>query len=144
MQARIAVAVPIIVRKGTGVFAGKLEKLNAQVDKEQNINVAFSLLNTNKYFLYGDLDVIGVTDKGEVPLDKIIGISSYLPERTFNKVLTQKEIAEKTSGETLKKIKVQYAANTESAAPFSLNSETDITIASTKAKAKTAKSKKKK
>ncbi|MNT72489.1 hypothetical protein D3C72_2110960 [compost metagenome] len=94
--------------------------------------------------MYGDLDVIGVTDKGEVPLDKIIGISSYLPERTFNKVLTQKEIAEKTSGETLKKIKVQYAANTESAALFSLNSETDITIASTKAKAKTAKSKKKK
>jgi|GEM_PF-3656074 hypothetical protein len=143
LQARIAVAVPIIVRKGTGTFDGKLEKFQAQIDKEKNVAVQLSLLNTTKYFLYGDLELIGVTDKGEVSLDRIVGLSSYLPERMFNRVFTHKEIAEKTSGEELKKIKVQYAANNESAAPFTLNSEADITAKAAKS-GPAKKSKKKK
>jgi hypothetical protein len=142
LQARIAVAVPIIVRKGTGTFAGKLEKPQAFLDKNQNLNLSFLLSNTNKYFLYGDLDVVGVTAKGEVPLDKVVGLSSYLPERQYNKMLTQKELAEKTAGEPIQKIKVLYAANTESAAPFSLNAETDVMANASKAAKKSKKKKK--
>ncbi|WP_413612836.1 hypothetical protein [Bdellovibrio sp. HCB-110] len=140
LTAKIAVAVPIVVRKGTGTLTGEVKNFKATYDKQKDLNVNLSLTNNSKFFLYGDLDLIAVTDKGEVALDKVIGLSSYLPERTFTKKISAQDLAEKIKDDKIKKIKVTYKSNAESAAAFDLASETEISTASpVKAKRKSSK-----
>ncbi|WP_374076371.1 hypothetical protein [Bdellovibrio bacteriovorus] len=140
LTAKIAVAVPIVVRKGTGTLTGEVKNFKATYDKQKDLNVNLSLTNNSKFFLYGDLDLIAVTDKGEVALDKVIGLSSYLPERTFTKKISAQDLAEKIKDDKIKKIKVTYKSNAESAAAFDLASETEISTASpVKAKKKSSK-----
>lgn len=140
LTAKIAVAVPIVVRKGTGTLAGEVKNLKASYDKQKNLDVSISLKNDSKFFLYGDLDLVAVTDKGDVPLDKVIGLSSYLPERAFSKKISAQDLSEKIKDNKIMKIKVTYKSNTESAAAFDLASETEIsTVSPVKAKKKSSK-----
>lgn len=125
LQARIAIAVPVVVRRGTPKLEGKLTDLKAKLDPKKNLSLSFNLANKTKFFLTGDLDIIGVTDQGEVPLSKIVGISSYIPERSFSTKLSSLEIADKTK-DAIKKVKVRYAANADSATTFDLSAEADL------------------
>lgn len=140
LQAKIAVAVPVIVRHGPSKVDGKLTDVAANKDNAGNINVSFKLTNSSKYFLTGDLEVVAISDKGEVSLSKVIGLSSYIPERIVTSTVSQKELTEKLHGDTLKKIKVRYVSSTDSGGPFDLSGETDIgTAGSNKSNKKTSK-----
>jgi P pilus assembly chaperone PapD len=127
LQAKVAVAVPVVVRKGVAKFEGKLQNLKATTEGAGDLGVNFKLANASKFFLTGDLEVIGVTEKSEVPLSKVIGLSSYIPERAVSTKIAKDELNKKLAGEPLKKIKVRYVSNAESAAPFELQSDADIT-----------------
>lgn len=126
LQAKIAVAVPIIVRKGKGNFAGTVSQIKADKDKSGDLNVSLMLKNTGPYYLHGDLEIFGVSGDSEVPLDKIVGLSSYIPERTFQKNYTSRELAELSQGKSFDKIKVIFKSNADSAAEFSLVNNVDI------------------
>ncbi|WP_374029437.1 hypothetical protein [Bdellovibrio bacteriovorus] len=136
LTARIAVAVPIIVRKGAGTIAGEIKNLKATYDKQRNLTVNLSLKNTSKYFLHGDLDLFAITNKGEVSLDKVIGLSSYLPERSYAKRISSEELAKKLNDERITKIKVSFKSNAESASTFDLSQETEVQATSTTSKNK--------
>jgi P pilus assembly chaperone PapD len=140
LQARIAMAIPVVVRRGTAKVDGKLTALKALPDKNGNIAVSFKLTNTSKYFLAGDLDVIAVTDKGDVPLAKTTGLSSYLPERLVSTVVSKKDLTEKLNNEPIKKVKVRYASNSDSGSAFELSGESELSkVAKDKAPKKPSK-----
>lgn len=126
LQARIAMAIPVVVRRGTAKVDGKLTALKAQADKNGNMAVSFKLTNTSKYFLAGDLDIIAVTDKGDVPLVKTTGLSSYLPERLVSTVVSKEDLTEKLNNEPIKKVKVRYASNSDSGSTFELSGESEL------------------
>lgn len=134
LQAKIAVAIPIVVRHGTAKVEGKLSDLKSLSSKDGNLNVTFKLSNPTKYFLTGDLEVIGVTDKGETSLSKTIGLTSYIPERAVTSAISSKDITEKLNGEKLKKIKVKFASNENSGTSFELAGESGIGTANEKSK----------
>ncbi len=126
LQARIAVAVPIVVRKGTEVFSGELKNLKISKGKAQDVEIKLNLKNKNSFSLYGDLDIFAVYEKEEILLDKTVGLTSYLPERSFTKNISAKELKEKLGDKVLQKIKVQYHSNNESPTPFDLSVEATI------------------
>jgi P pilus assembly chaperone PapD len=127
LQAKIAVAVPVIVRKGEGKLEPSLAGLKATTDTKDDLSISVQLKNSTPFYLYGDMELIALTEKGETTLDKIIGVGSYIPERAFTKSYSKKEWEEKTGGAKINKIKVSLKANSESAAPFDLSSETEVT-----------------
>lgn len=126
LQARIAVAVPIIVRQGVVSFNNKITNLRAKPTKNGDLNVAFNLSNSTKYFVTGDLDIYAITDKGEKSIAKAVGLSSYIPERLVSTSISAADLNEKLQGATLKKIKVKYASNENSGANFDLSSELEV------------------
>lgn len=136
LQARIAVAVPIVVRKGEGKLQASLEKVKATVDAKDDVTVSMQIKNSSPFYIYGDMEIIGIADKSEFSLDKIIGVGSYISDRALTKVLTKKDIEEKSGGAKIAKIKVLFKSNTESAAPFDLVGESDITKGGTPEKKK--------
>lgn len=134
LRAKIAVAVPIVVRKGPGSVSGEIKNFTATFDAKNNLDVGFSLKNKSKYYLYGDLDIIAMTDDGEKELGKVIGLGSYIPERQFKKTFSVSDLQEKIVDKKIKKVKVIYKSNGDSAAPFELVSETEISQARKTAK----------
>lgn len=127
LQAKIAVAVPVVIRKGTARLEGKLTNPKAVLLKNGDLQVSFKLSNSTPYFLTGDLEIIGVTEKGETSLAKIIGVSSYIPERISTTRFSAAEIKDVLKGgEVLKKIKVHYVANADAGAVFDLTGETEV------------------
>lgn len=136
LQARIAVAVPVVVRHGTAKVDGKLTELKAANVKNGDLEVTFKLANSTKYFLTGNLDIIGVTDKGETVLSQTIGITSYIPSRTVKTSVTTKDVAEKLNGESLKKVKVKFASNENSGTTFELLGEATLDSSSSAKKTK--------
>lgn len=123
LQARIAVAVPIIVRHGSPKLDAKMKSPKVIKDAQGNFKVSFEVTNTTPYFLTGDLEVLALTPKGEVSLSKVLSISSYLPSRIVTLDLKKEDVATKLASEEASKFKIRYVSNEESAAPFDLTSE---------------------
>jgi P pilus assembly chaperone PapD len=127
LQAKIAVAVPIIVRQGPPKLDGKIAKIQAIFDKKGDLDVSFVLRNSTKYFLTGDLELFATDGKEEVLLSRVNGVSSYLPERTVNYKIGRTELDELgKNGENLRKIKGRYASNADSGSQFELIAEVDV------------------
>ena len=126
LRAKIAVAIPIIVRRGTPVTAPKLTSLSAIEEKDGQLTVDFNLSNSTKYFLTGDLDIYGLADKEEILLSKTSGLSSYLSERKVKMVIKPNEKNEKINEKLFKKIKVRYASNLGGGSDFELFAETEL------------------
>lgn len=73
LQARIACSsTRRVVRHGTAKVDGKSTELKAANVKNGDLEVTFKIANSTKYFLTGNLDIIGVTDKGETVLSQTI------------------------------------------------------------------------
>ncbi len=123
LQARIAVAVPVIVRRGSPRLDLKMKSPSAISDKKGNLKVSFEVTNTTKYYVTGDLEVFAVTPKGEISLSKVLSISSYIPSRIVTVDIPKESLIEKAGSEDVTKFKVKYASNEDSAAPFELVSE---------------------
>lgn len=123
LQARIAVAVPIIVRHGTPKLDAKMKDAKALKDKSGNLKVSFEATNTTKYFLTGDLEISAVTPKGDVSLSKILSISSYIPSRIVSVDIKKEEITAKIPEADVSKLKIHYYSNNDRGAPFDLSSE---------------------
>lgn len=126
LQARIAVAVPLIVRKGTAKIDAQVSGLKASYDKNGNLNLNFRLSNSTKYFLTGDLEISALTAKGETSLYKTTGVSSYLPEREVKIAVSKNDIVQNLQNEPVKKIKIRYASNIDSGSSFNLTAESEI------------------
>jgi P pilus assembly chaperone PapD len=136
LQARIAVAVPIIVRQGALSLNNKITNLSAKSSKKGDLNVTFNLTNSTKYFVTGDLDVLAVTDKGEKQIAKAVGISSYIPERLVSTSIPAEDLNAKLDGAVLKKIKIKYASNESSGTNFELLAESELGATSSTKKIK--------
>ena len=126
LQARIAVAVPVIVRRGSPRLEPKMKSPTAIIDKKGNLKVSFEVTNTTKYYVTGDVEVFAITPKGEVSLSKVLSISSYIPSRIITVDIPKESLTDKTGSEELTKFKIKYTSNEDSAAPYELVSEVPV------------------
>lgn len=133
LQARIAVAVPVIVRHGSPKLEAQLKNAAAVEDKNGNVKISFEVANTTKYFVTGNLEIRALTPQGEVSLTKILSISSYIPLRVVTVELKKEDLTAKLAEAPLAKLKILYNSNEDSAAPFELSAEVQARKAGGKA-----------
>lgn len=127
LQGRIAVAVPIIVRRGKFKIEPKLSELKALESKNGNLEISMKISNPTSYIVTGDLELKAILDnREEVLLKKTSGLSSYLPQRDFKTEFDQEELANLLKGKKLTKLKVHYFSNSETGGDYNLISETSI------------------
>ncbi len=89
LQAKIAVAIPVVVRVGEPKFGGEISDFSAALTSDSALKVRLKLKNSTRYFLTGDLEITGITPAGEISLQKILGVSSYVPERYYESTITK-------------------------------------------------------
>lgn len=129
LQAKISVAVPVVVRKGKGPFAGTMTADKATRNKNGDVDLSLSFKNTNQFYLHGDLEIFAVNGDKEISLDKIVGVSSYIPERMFNKTYKVADVQQTLSGQALTKFKVVFKSNPDSGAEFNQVSVVEVSEA---------------
>ena len=82
LKARIAVAIPIIVRKGNPALTVKLSDLKIEKTPDGKPTFSAMLFKEGDAFAYGDFELRLKTKKGvEKVVGEVKGISSYIPNR---------------------------------------------------------------
>lgn len=129
LHARIAVAVPVIVRKGTAKLEAKLDSFVATRNAKGDVTISLDLSNRSPYFVNGDLEILADVDGKLTEIERYVGFSSYLPERSFKTSFTKEQIEQRLGpGATVKNLKLRYAANADSAAPFELVLNSNVSL----------------
>lgn len=128
LQAKIAVAIPLIVRRGVPKLDVQLLHPSAEIDSQGNLKVQSQIQNSTAYIVTGDFEITGMSSKGDVSLVKVTSLSSYIPERLISFDLTQSDLRAKLGSEVLSKIKIKYASNADSASSFNLEKEMPVSI----------------
>lgn len=90
LKAKMAVAVPVIVRKGNPTVQAELRNLKVAVDETGKLAYTVEMDRKGKSFIYGDLRVLFTPDGATSAkvVGEAIGVSSYIPTRTFTYPLT--------------------------------------------------------
>lgn len=84
LKARMAVAIPVIVRVGNPALKVTASNLKIIQLPNQKKSFSFEVQKEGPGFIYGDLDLISVSEKGEEKIFKsIAGVSSYINKRTI-------------------------------------------------------------
>lgn len=134
LQARVAVAVPVIFRKGKGIIEAQLEDLTVSENENHDWILRFLLKKKGAFFLFGDLEILAVVETAkdseanlgppeELSIAHIVGLGSYLPERYVEQRIRKEDWEKKSEGRRISQIKVRYHSNDESAAAFDLSRE---------------------
>ncbi len=88
LQGRVAIAIPVVYRKGATDLQISLDQMSLKKNKE-GVNVNVLIKNSGKSFSYGDI-VLRAIHKGQpIEVRKVTGISSYLPQRQWNLQIPQ-------------------------------------------------------
>lgn len=84
LKARLAVAIPIIVKKGNTSVKVALSKFKILKDKQNKYSLSVNISKEGNGFAYGNVEIIATSDKGEATsIATINGISSYIPHRNL-------------------------------------------------------------
>ncbi|MGZ3770434.1 MAG: hypothetical protein ACXVCP_12890 [Bdellovibrio sp.] len=84
LKANMAVAIPVIIKKGTAPT--KVSITNFKVNKEKDNKFSFSaeMSKEGKGFTYGNIEIVSTSEKGDTQiLSTINGISNYISKRTL-------------------------------------------------------------
>lgn len=120
LNAKIAVAVPVIVRRGDV----KVEPTITQATYETHDNQThfhFELHKTGNGFAHGDLEILARKKDATEPVSvaTVRGLSSYLDSRRVEQTVSEKETSSAVGGEVAEWL-YTFKSNSDSASPFSL------------------------
>jgi len=85
LKAKMAVAIPVIVKKGTTSSKSKIENFKVYKLSESSSKFSLDLLNEGNGFFYGDLEIFSLTkdEKNPKSIFNANGLSSYIEKRTI-------------------------------------------------------------
>ncbi len=89
LKARMAVAIPVIIKKGTTSSKVSLNSFKILKDKDGKYSFSVEMLKEGNGFAYGTLEITATSAKGEIEtVSTINGISTYIPKRTVSMPLS--------------------------------------------------------
>ncbi|MFZ4404453.1 MAG: hypothetical protein ACOYOK_10165 [Pseudobdellovibrionaceae bacterium] len=92
MNVKMAVAIPVIVRKGKVEAKAEIVNLRLLNGPDQKPRFSFDLNKTGSGFLYGDLELYSTPEGSTTPklITTIFGVSSYIEKRSVTYPLEEK------------------------------------------------------
>lgn len=120
LKARMAIAIPVIIKKGTTSFKVSLDKFKINKGTDGNYSFSVDMKKEGNGFAYGNLEIVSTTDEGATEsLATINGISSYIDQRSIKMPLQIKTLP---SGKIKILFKDAASANEEILASTNLTS----------------------
>lgn len=125
INARIAVAVPIIVRKGEVDTVPEIVDAKYQRLSDGGLLFEFELLKKGSGSVFGDLEIFENRSESPVVLTTVKGISSYIDKRSVKVTLSADEIKDLMSKKEVK-FSYRFSSNEESASSFLLSGDFEL------------------
>jgi fimbrial chaperone protein len=119
LNARVAVAVPIIFRKGVTEAVPQILEPRYWTHPGGGLQMQFKLQRKGEGFIVGDLSVFKKTDQTEELLTSLKGVSSYIDQRLVTAHISADEL-ERISALGDSALTYKFASNSDSAQPFLL------------------------
>jgi fimbrial chaperone protein len=119
LSARIAVAVPIVVRKGAVQAQPLILQARYKPEPDGGLKLSFEIQKKGDGLIFGDLEVLRKQNQTEEIITKVKGIASYIDQRSFVTIIPAEE-AKKGSGLQDGELIYRFTSNSESAQSFAL------------------------
>ena len=124
LNARISVAVPIVVRKGTVQAQPQILEAHYKKLPDGTLQFNFMIQKKGDGLLVGDFEVIKKNGESEETLAIVKGVASYIDQRTFTATVPSEEV-EKVSSVKDGQLIYRFRSNADSAQSFSLEGSID-------------------
>jgi hypothetical protein len=123
IKARLAIGVPVVVRIGKPVVQVEISELTVEKPKDTEAFAQFKMKSTGSGIAYGNFRTFLTTPKGErKEFGKVVGVSSYIPERMVNFPLKSNDIPAGS------KLELEFYENSEIEDEAKVLAQTNVTI----------------
>ena len=119
LNARIAVAVPIVVRKGAVTVQPQIREARYRLQSDGGLQLKFQIQKKGEGFLVGDLEILQKKSQSEELITMFKGLASYIDDRSFGTTLSSEEM-KKFPNLNEGSLIYRFKSNSDSGQAFSL------------------------